>query len=112
MLCNSSPGASLCEQQSVAAQAWMKVVGVQQVYWNSRLETEHKRLVDSFKPGEVVLDVMAGIGPFAIPAAQSGCTVSLAFTCHILPNPVTLPEKHEAGMFIATILFRLKAAAS
>ncbi|DBB06618.1 TPA: hypothetical protein ACH3X1_012140 [Trebouxia sp. C0004] len=46
-----------------------------QVYWNSRLETEHKRLVDSFRPGEVVLDVMAGIGPFAIPAAQRGCTV-------------------------------------
>ncbi|KAA6423720.1 MAG: tRNA (guanine(37)-N1)-methyltransferase [Trebouxia sp. A1-2] len=46
-----------------------------QVYWNSRLETEHKRLVDSFRPGEVVLDVMAGIGPFAIPAAQKGCTV-------------------------------------
>ncbi len=47
-----------------------------QVYWNSRLETEHKRLVDTFKPGQVVLDVMAGIGPFVIPAAQKGCTVS------------------------------------
>ena len=46
-----------------------------QVYWNSRLESEHKRLVDGFRPGQVVVDVMAGIGPFAVPAAQRGCTV-------------------------------------
>jgi tRNA (guanine37-N1)-methyltransferase len=45
------------------------------VYWNSRLQTEHKRLVDSFKPGEVVCDVMAGIGPFAIPAGKKGVFV-------------------------------------
>lgn len=40
------------------------------VYWNSRLQTEHKRLIDTFKPGEIVIDVMAGIGPFAIPAGK------------------------------------------
>ncbi|KAI0996047.1 tRNA (guanine(37)-N1)-methyltransferase [Podosphaera aphanis] len=40
------------------------------VYWNSRLQTEHKRLVDAFNPGEVVVDVMAGIGPFALPAGK------------------------------------------
>ncbi|KHJ31367.1 putative trna (guanine-n -)-methyltransferase [Erysiphe necator] len=41
-----------------------------QVYWNSRLQTEHKRLIDAFNPGEMVLDVMAGIGPFALPAGR------------------------------------------
>ncbi|GIL89794.1 hypothetical protein Vretimale_16566 [Volvox reticuliferus] len=46
-----------------------------QVYWNSRLESEHLRLVSSFRPGEVLVDMMAGIGPFAIPAAQKGLTV-------------------------------------
>lgn len=45
------------------------------VYWNSRLQTEHKRLIDSFQPGEVVCDVMAGIGPFAIPAGKKGVFV-------------------------------------
>ena len=45
------------------------------VYWNSRLQTEHKRLVDLFNPGEVVCDVMAGVGPFAVPAGKKGVFV-------------------------------------
>ncbi|KAJ4895959.1 tRNA (guanine(37)-N1)-methyltransferase 1 [Raphanus sativus] len=45
------------------------------VYWNSRLEHEHMRLTSLFKPGETVCDMFAGIGPFAIPAAQKGCFV-------------------------------------
>ncbi|KAI1263039.1 Met-10+ like-protein-domain-containing protein [Xylariaceae sp. FL1019] len=40
------------------------------VYWNSKLEGEHSRLIKLFQPGEVVCDVMAGIGPFAIPAGK------------------------------------------
>ncbi|KAK8125502.1 tRNA methyltransferase trm5 [Apiospora kogelbergensis] len=45
------------------------------VYWNSKLEGEHTRLIRSFKPGEVVCDVMAGIGPFAVPAGKRGVFV-------------------------------------
>ncbi|SCU98269.1 LAFA_0G16732g1_1 [Lachancea sp. 'fantastica'] len=40
------------------------------VYWNSRLHTEHDRLIQKFKPGQCVGDVFAGVGPFAVPAGK------------------------------------------
>ncbi|KAL2352263.1 Met-10+ like-protein-domain-containing protein [Cryomyces antarcticus] len=40
------------------------------VYWNSRLNTEHRRLVALFKEGDA-----AGIGPFAVPAGKKGVFV-------------------------------------
>jgi tRNA (guanine37-N1)-methyltransferase len=45
------------------------------VYWNTKLGTEHKRITALFAPGEVVADVMAGIGPFAVPAGKKGVFV-------------------------------------
>ncbi|XP_034700018.1 tRNA (guanine(37)-N1)-methyltransferase 2 isoform X2 [Vitis riparia] len=45
------------------------------VYWNSRLEHEHMRLVSQFRPGQIICDMFSGVGPFAIPAAQKGCLV-------------------------------------
>jgi tRNA (guanine37-N1)-methyltransferase len=47
------------------------------VYWNSRLHTEHERLVNKFfKEGEIIVDMFAGVGPFVIPAAKlKGCRV-------------------------------------
>ncbi|KAK4461097.1 hypothetical protein QBC42DRAFT_270809 [Cladorrhinum samala] len=45
------------------------------VYWNSKLETEHFRIASMFNPGEVVCDVMAGIGPFAVPSGKKGVFV-------------------------------------
>ncbi|OIW35108.1 hypothetical protein CONLIGDRAFT_651296 [Coniochaeta ligniaria NRRL 30616] len=71
------------------------------VYWNSRLETEHSRLVRLFQPGEVVCDVMAGIGPFAVPAGKKGVFVWAndmnpeSYKCLL-----TAIEKNKASQFV------------
>lgn len=45
------------------------------VYWNSKLQGEHLRLTNLFQKGEAVADVMAGVGPFAVPAGKRHCFV-------------------------------------
>lgn len=56
------------------------------VYWNPRLSTEHSRIVELLKPGDVLFDVFAGIGPFAIPAAKK--------KCHVFANDLN-PESYN-----------------
>ncbi len=43
-----------------------------QVFWNPRLSHEHERLVALIGASDLVFDVFAGVGPFAIPAARKG----------------------------------------
>ena len=45
-------------------------VDISKMYWCSKLATERSRMItDFFKPGEVLCDMMCGIGPQAIKAA-------------------------------------------
>ena len=45
------------------------------VYFSPRLATERHRVVEGIDPGERVVDMFAGVGPFAIPAASRGAEV-------------------------------------
>ena len=45
------------------------------VYWNTRLSTEHECLISKFTEGETVCDVMAGVGPFAVPSGKKNVFV-------------------------------------
>ena len=45
-------------------------VDLNKVYFSPRLGTEHLNVVNQIKKGEVVFDLFAGVGPYAIPAAK------------------------------------------
>ena len=63
------------------------------VYWNPRLSTEHQRIIEKLDRRDVVYDMFAGVGPFAIPAAKKGCHV---FANDLNPDSYHWLE-HNAG---------------
>ncbi len=50
-------------------------VDLAEVYFSPRLATERHRVVEQVQPGEHVIDMFAGVGPFAVPMAARGAEV-------------------------------------
>lgn len=70
------------------------------VYWNSRLETEHRRIVDSVNDGEVFVDLFAGIGPFALPVAKRG-KASAVFANDLNPSSIAYLARNATNNGVA-----------
>ncbi|OPX77326.1 MAG: tRNA (guanine(37)-N1)-methyltransferase Trm5b [Methanosaeta sp. PtaB.Bin039] len=47
-------------------------VDLEKAYFTPRLGTERKRVADQVRPGDMVLDMFAGVGPFALLMARRG----------------------------------------
>jgi tRNA (guanine37-N1)-methyltransferase len=47
-------------------------------YFSARLSTERQRLLDQVQEGEIILDMFAGVGPFAITLAEKAALVVAA----------------------------------
>lgn len=50
-------------------------IDLEGAYFSPRLGTERLRVVHQIRPGDVVLDMFAGVGPFALLAAKKGARV-------------------------------------
>ena len=50
-------------------------VDLAEIFWCTNRAMERRRIVDSLLPGQVLCDLTAGVGPFAIPAAKKGLRV-------------------------------------
>ncbi|VVB70185.1 tRNA (guanine(37)-N1)-methyltransferase Trm5b [uncultured archaeon] len=51
------------------------LVDLEGAYFTERLGTERKRVADQTRPGQMVLDMFAGVGPFALLMAKRGARV-------------------------------------
>ncbi|MFB6220765.1 MAG: class I SAM-dependent methyltransferase family protein [Halolamina sp.] len=73
-------------------------VDVAEVYFSPRLATERHRVVQQVEPGEQVVDMFAGVGPYAIPMADAGAEV---VACDINPTAIEYLEANAARNDVA-----------
>jgi tRNA (guanine37-N1)-methyltransferase len=46
-------------------------IDINKAYFSPRLQTERQRIIEKVKPGEVVIDMFAGVGPYAVAIARN-----------------------------------------
>jgi tRNA (guanine37-N1)-methyltransferase len=66
------------------------LLDVAAVYFSPRLATERHRVVEQVEAGEHVVDMFAGVGPFAVPMAARGAEVVA-----VDANPAAIPYLQE-----------------
>jgi len=70
-------------------------VDVARAYFSPRLSSEHNRVASQVKDGEKVVDLFAGVGPFAIPIAKKHKNVRV-YAVDVNPDAVSLLKKNVA----------------
>ncbi len=70
-------------------------VDVAKAYFSPRLSSEHNRVASQVKEGKTVVDLFAGIGPFAIPIAKKHKNVRV-YAIDVNPDAVTLLKRNIA----------------
>jgi tRNA (guanine37-N1)-methyltransferase len=70
-------------------------VDVAKAYFSPRLSSEHNRVASQVKDGETVVDLFAGVGPFAIPIAKKHQNVRV-YAVDVNPDAVALLKRNVA----------------
>ena len=70
-------------------------VDVAKAYFSPRLSTEHNRVASNVKKGETVVDLFAGVGPFAIPIAKKIKNVQV-YAIDVNPDAIALLKRNIA----------------
>lgn len=70
-------------------------------YFSARLSTERQRVLDQVLKGEIILDMFAGVGPFAIALAEKA---SLVVAADLNPLAVELMLQNLAQNRVANVL--------
>ena len=70
-------------------------VDVAKAYFSPRLSSEHSRVASQVKDGETVVDLFAGVGPFAIPIAKKHENVRV-YAVDVNPDAIALLKRNVA----------------
>jgi len=70
-------------------------VDVAKAYFSPRLSSEHNRVASQVKAGETVVDLFAGVGPFAIPIAKKQKDVRV-YAVDVNPYAIALLKRNIA----------------
>jgi tRNA (guanine37-N1)-methyltransferase len=70
-------------------------VDVAKAYFSPRLSSEHNRVASQVKDGETVVDLFAGVGPFAIPIAKKHENVRV-YAVDVNPDAIALLKRNIA----------------